>query len=84
MTGLALLLAITHFVHEGKINEQYLCCQEFLLNTRRDDIFNVSSDCTKYIHEFIMKICAGVCTEGAPGVAGAVKRVVPPTKKQHL
>ena len=41
ISGLSQLLVFIHFIHNEKIIEQFLCCQEMLMRATGEDIFKI-------------------------------------------
>ncbi|XP_068212657.1 zinc finger BED domain-containing protein 5-like [Palaemon carinicauda] len=76
------LLAFVRFIDSSEIINQFLCCKGMSTTTRGQDIFDVITD---YLREMNLtwKSCVGICTDGAPCMAGCIKGFVSLAEKEN-
>ena len=82
ISGLSQLLVIIRFIHNEKIIEQFLCCQEMLLKTTGEDIFKIVDGFMKE-NNLLWTSCVGICTDGAPSMVGSKKGFTALAKKEN-
>ena len=70
ISGLSQLLVFIRFIHNEKIIEQFLCCQEMLMRTTGKDIFKIVDGFMKE-NNLIWTSCVGICTDGAPSMVSS-------------
>ena len=72
ISRLSQLLVFIHFIHNEKIIEQFLCCQEMLIRTTGEDIFKIVDGFMKE-NTLLRTSCVGICTDGVPSMVGSKK-----------
>jgi len=80
VSGKAQLLLFIRFVDDGKIAEQFFFCKELTSYTTGQNIF----DCVNMYLEskqLSWDACVGICTDGAPAMAGSLNGFVALAKK---
>jgi hypothetical protein len=80
--GLAQLLVFIRFIHNDRISEKLLCCQELPMRTRGEDIFK-TLNCFMKENNLPWINCIGICTNGAPSMAGSAKGFTALAKKEN-
>ena len=75
ISGFSQLLVFIRFIHNEKIIEQFLCCQEMLMRTTGEDIFKIVNGFMKE-NNLLWTSCVEilVCTGSAPSMVGSKKR----------
>ena len=82
ISGLSQLLVFIRFIHNEKIVEQSLCCQEMLMRTTGEDIFKIVNGFMKE-NNLLRTSCAGICTDGAASMVGSKKVFTALAKKEN-
>ena len=82
ISGLSQLLVFIRFIHNEKIIEQFLCCQEMLMKTTGEDIFKILDGFMKE-NNLLWTSCVGICTDGAPSMVGSKKGFTALAKKEN-
>ncbi|XP_014775934.1 protein FAM200A [Octopus bimaculoides] len=82
ITGKAQLLVFVCFINDEAIVEDFLCCKELPETRNGQDVFDVLNLYLEYCG-LNWKICVGICTDGAPAMAGCLKSFVPIAQKQN-
>ena len=82
ISGLSQLLVFIHFIHNEKIIEQFLCCQEMLMRTTGEDIFKIVDGFMKE-NNLLWTSCVGIYTDGAPSMVGS-KKILPLWQRKKM
>ena len=82
ISGLSQLLVFIRFIHNEKIVEQFLCCQEMLMRTTGEDIFKIVDGFMKE-NNLLWTSCVGICTYGAPSMVASKKGFTALAKKEN-
>lgn len=89
VADLANLLVYVRYEYEGKVREDFLCCQPLQTRTTAEHIFQLL-DTFVQEHGIDWKRCIGVCTDGAramcgrhSGVAARIREVAPEMRWTH-
>ena len=82
ISGLSQLLVFICFIHNEKIIEQFLCCQEMLMRTTGEDIFKIVDGFMKE-NNLLWTSCVGICIDGAPSMVGSKKGFTALAKKEN-
>ena len=82
ISRLSQLLVFIHFIHNEKIFEQFLWCQEMSMRTTGEDIFKIVDGFMKE-NNLLWTSCVGICTDGTPSIVGSKKGFTALAKKEN-
>ena len=82
ISGLSQFWVFIRFIHNEKVIEQFLCCQEMLMRTTGEDIFKIVDEFMKE-NNLLWTSFVGICTDGAPSMVGSKKGFTALAKKEN-